>query len=297
MSPADISGGTCKTPLRLALEAMHLKLPVCLVKELTRNLRRLSAAGLCRAGTLSSGTDICMKVFEELVDYWHELYDIKVPLSQVFAVESDKAKASWLAKQISFKNGRVQAATSSNTCIYYDNSAMCNSNARCRVHEHQTTAGCCVKHCRVVTAGFTCKSRSSLNCRVKETRGCVQSGTDLTGESWAAVYGFLLAHHPDAFIGENVMNLNSEVPGSDETDAQYITRKLREAGYGAVEMMVLDAPRFGSRALRRRLYWLALLGEDRGRGALLQTMIKAMEIPEAHSVGRLATKIVSCVSS
>jgi hypothetical protein len=38
-----------------------------------------------------------MKVFEELVDYWHELYDIKVPLSQVFAVESDKAKASWLA--------------------------------------------------------------------------------------------------------------------------------------------------------------------------------------------------------
>jgi site-specific DNA-cytosine methylase len=125
----------------------------------------------------------------------------------------------------------------------------------------------------------------------------VQSGADLTGESWAAVYGFLLAHHPDAFIGENVMNLNSEVPGSDETDAQYITRKLREAGYGTVEMMVLDAPRFGSRALRRRLYWLALLGEDRGRGALLQTMIKAMETPEAHSVGRLATKIVSCVSS
>ena len=128
-----------------------------------------------------------------------------------------------------------------------------------------------MKHCRVVAAGFTCKSRSSLNCRVKETRGCVQKGTDLTGESWAAVYGFLLAHHPDAFIGENVMNLNSEVLGSDET----------------------DAPRFGSRALRRRLYWLALLGEDRGRGVLLQTMIKAMELPEARSVSLLVPQLVS----
>ena len=81
----------------------------------------------------------------------------------------------------------------------------------------------------------------------------MQKGTDLTGESWAAVYEFLLAHHPDAFIGENVMNLKSEVPGSDETHAQYITRKLQEAGYGTIEMFVLDARRFGSRALRRRL--------------------------------------------
>ena len=121
--------------MRLTLEAMHLKLLVALVKELTRNLRRLSPAGLCRAGTLSSGTDICMKVFEEFVDYWHELYDSKVPLSQVFAVEADKAKASWLAKQISFPIGRVKAATSSNTCIYYDNSDMSNNTALCRVHE------------------------------------------------------------------------------------------------------------------------------------------------------------------
>ena len=89
------------------------------------------------------------------------------------------------------------------------------------------------------------------------------------------------------------MNLNSEVPGSDETDAQYITRKLREAGYGAVEMFVLDAPRFGSRALRRRLYWLALLGEGRGRGVLLQTMIKAVELPEARSVSLLVPQLVS----
>ena len=259
-----------------------MQLPVALVRELTRNLKRLSKAGMCQFGTLSSGTDICMKVVEQLVEFWEDQYDIKVPYTQAFAVEADNAKANWLAKQIFSQGGEVKHQSTNNTCIYYDNSDMCNSSARCRVHEMQVPTGCCVKHCRVVAAGFTCKARSSLNCRVKETRGCVQKGTEGTGESWAAVYGFIMAHHPDAFIGENVMNLNSDVPGSQETDAQYITRKLREAGYGTVELFALDAPRYGSRALRRRLYWLALLGEDRGRGVLLQSMIKAMELPEAR---------------
>ena len=70
---------------------MHVKLPVALVRELTRNLKRLRAAGLCRLGTLSPGTDICMNVVEQLVEYWQAQYDIKVPFTRAFAVEADNA--------------------------------------------------------------------------------------------------------------------------------------------------------------------------------------------------------------
>ena len=54
------------------------------------------------------------------------------------------------------QGGIVKSQSSSNACIYYDNSDMSNNTALCRVHEKQVKAGCVVKHCRVVAAGFTC---------------------------------------------------------------------------------------------------------------------------------------------
>lgn len=249
---------------------MHEKLPVHLIRQLTENLKRLRQAGSSLFGSLCSGTDICMKVVEELMDYWSQQYDITVEYSQAFATEIDNDKAEWLLGQIANQDGEP--------CLFHDNQDMKQTHARCRVHEDAVPGGCLVKHCRVTAAGFTCKSRSSLNARASHNRGCVQRATDTTGESWAAVYAYVCKHHPDAFIAENVMGLNADVPGSDETDAEFIVRKLKEAGYGTVEMLELDATRFGSRALRRRLYWLALLGEDRGRGAMIRQIIKAVEV-------------------
>ena len=42
--------------------------------------------------------------------------------------------------------------------------------------------------------------------------------------------------------------------------------QLASEGYGTVRMVELQATDFGSKALRKRLFWLCLLGEDKGRG-------------------------------
>lgn len=68
------------------------------------------------------------------------------------------------------------------------------------------------------------------------------------------------AHHPDAVLLENLPALAQEVPDSDETDAAFITRSLKEAGYGIVDEYLVAAESYGSKAARKRLFWLAVLG-------------------------------------
>ena len=92
---------------------MHVQLPVALVRELTRNLKRLSKAGMCQFGTLSSGTDICMKVVEQLVEFWEDQYDIKV-------AKSSTSRPTILA-----------STTTTVTCVTSARVAVC-TKCRCR---------------------------------------------------------------------------------------------------------------------------------------------------------------------
>ncbi len=63
---------------------------------------------------------------------------------------------------------------------------------------------------------------------------------------------------------ENVKAVLCDVPGSDVSDAEWISGQLKELGYGTVVMTMLDATMYGSPAARDRVYWLACLGEDAG---------------------------------
>lgn len=188
--------------------------------------------------------------------------------SQAFACEKDDKKAVWLQAQLDDGDATP--------CVFMDNAHMSGVRAECRVHKRS----CLIKHCRCVGAGFTCKARSSLNARASQTRGCVQRGSESTGESWGTVEAFLDSHHPDAFFAENLAALCQEVPGSEETDAEYVTRSLRERGYGTVEMAKIEASQYGSKALRCRLYWVALLGDDGGRGETVREIIRAVQLED-----------------
>lgn len=92
--------------------------------------------------------------------------------------EIDEAKAAWLAKQVSDPD----------VCLFKDNATLCNERAPCRLHVAGTGLGCRVPHSRLLLAGFSCKSRSSLNKSASKNVGCVQRGEELTGESWTTVF-------------------------------------------------------------------------------------------------------------
>ncbi len=64
---------------------------------------------------------------------------------------------------------------------------------------------------------------------------------------------------------ENVKNILVDVPGSDLSDAEWITQRLKQMGYETVIMAKLDAAMYGSPATRVRVWWLASLGEDEDR--------------------------------
>jgi hypothetical protein len=122
-------------------------------------------------------------------------------------------------------------------------------------------------------AGFTCKSRSNLNVNRSLNKGCVQKGTADTGESWCHAHSFLDAHHPDSFLLENVESLGQEVPESSETDAEFIVRELRQLGYGSVLQIITQARRYGSKAARKRLFWLAVLSDEPGLEDIMRDII------------------------
>ena len=211
-------------------------------------------------GTLSSGTDMFAIVLNELVDFWETEYDVQLWQYHSFACESDAAKAAFLNSQLAEP-----------TCIFLDNADLSGSKAPCLRHGND---GCVVPHSRMGAAGFTCKSRSSLNVNRSLHKGCVQKGSAETGVSWGHTHSFLDAHHPDSFLLENVESLGQEVPDSSETDAEFIVRELRQLGYGTVLQIVTQARRYGSKASRKRLFWLAVLSDEPGLEEIMRDIIK-----------------------
>ena len=248
---------------------MYDLIPPDLVHVLRDNTA--SIQGSCRplvVSTMSSGTDISIVALKRIVSFMRKELDVDLDIQQSFAVESHPEKARWLQECMIAENGATGC------CVFKDNLHMARERAPCWLHNHER-AGCLIKHSNIMLAGFTCKARSPLNRNASKNRGCVQKESESTGESFKSVRSFLAQHLPDAVALENVTGLLADVPDSGKTDAEYICETLRGIGYGTVVMAVLEASEFGSPAARKRVWWIACLGEDNGRSAIIRRMLSS----------------------
>ena len=101
-----------------------------------------------------------------------------------------------------------------------------------------------------------------------------------TGESFEAVRRYLVRHHPDCFMLENVPGLAQTVKGggdSVESDAEYIVRELKKCGYQTVVQISTSAADHGSPCCRKRLHWLVVLSP--GKEDTITSIIEECKFP------------------
>ena len=78
---------------------------------------------------------------------------------------------------------------------------------------------------------------------------------------------------------ENLVDLLNKVPGSDETDADYIKRWFSDHGYSCT-WVTIKAQKYGSFAHRTRLWFFAVKGPDfyDERASFIMELMQAMTI-------------------
>ena len=69
-----------------------------------------------------------------------------------------------------------------------------------------------VPYMRVILFGFTCTSKSTQNPHASENLGCVQDGTEKTGEAFAETQVVVERHRPEKCYGENLRTLDASTP-------------------------------------------------------------------------------------
>jgi site-specific DNA-cytosine methylase len=107
-------------------------------------------------------------------------------------------------------------------------------------------------------AGFSCKSRSSLNRKRSANANCLQR-QDLDAETSATfegIFQYIARVRPQCLILENVATLLEKLTAESQSDADYVLSRLASVGYVGLHMK-FDCEDFGSRASRIRLCFMA----------------------------------------
>jgi site-specific DNA-cytosine methylase len=103
-------------------------------------------------------------------------------------------------------------------------------NDRPQAYDNRSKEWVTVPPTSLLFYGFTCLSRSPANNNRSKNKGCVQNGTEKTGEAFAHVQALVSATWPEACIGENLKELLEEGPDSI-SDASYIKDWFNQHGY------------------------------------------------------------------
>jgi site-specific DNA-cytosine methylase len=165
------------------------------------------------------------------------VFGFALPVSEAFSVEKDKHKQAFILRNHSVR--LLIANTHELQCPRA-------TNLRTSVPE-------LVPFCDVFAAGFSCKSRSSLNAMASKLLACVQKGTGETGQTWSDIYAYISIATPPIVVLENVSALDQYCPETDSSDAAYIIEELSKLRYAA-RWVRTDARAHGSIARRDRLY-------------------------------------------
>ena len=265
------------TPLERAVEDYHRRQPMKLRRQLLFRLRAmLKELGTVVMSSACSGCDIAFICCSKLFSYWKATLDVAVDLKHGFVCEKDPSKQKFLQDQ-------HEAA------LFEDVMDL----VKARAVDKKSGQVVWIPSCTIFTAGFSCKSRSSLNNKRSNFKSCLQLGMSEaeTSQTWEYTFGYIKEQRPPIAILENVTNLmEKDSAKGEKSDAEFIETELQKAGY-YVHMLRFDAETFGSRASRVRLYFLAWeVGVDLTvHNELLQALHKSLqwlwEVHQACSTG------------
>lgn len=251
-----------QTPLSKAVRMWHAALPPEALLELRQSLAALTDVPF-KIGTACSGSDVLLIVFHELAKFWSETLGVPFTFRHCFACEKQTPVQAFLLQN--FPDLEV---------LVPDLQFLADETVPC-IHRDGSTGFAQLPKVELFAAGFVCKSRSKLNSKAAEHRGCVQRGTDLTGESFAATGAYIRAHRPSLVFLENVGALAEKDPETGVSDAEWIVEWFSQHDYDCV-MVKCDAWTYGSLPRRERLYWIAVEDKRKARlGKVREVMTSA----------------------
>lgn len=241
-----------ESPLQTALEAYYARMPSYMKRKHIGTLWQAFEKAIPTHGSLKvvdvatacSGSDIAVICLEFFLWHLRNRFGISMSASHVFAAEKDPAKQGFLRSQFDPRFLFSDVADLSRKCAM-------------NLMTHTSTA---VPRCFFVMAGFSCKSRSSLNVRAAANKDCMQrQDLDMeTSATFESIFAYITKAFPPMLLLENVTALCEKGVDSAQSDAEWLMSRLRQSGY-YVKIFRFDADNYGSPASRLRLYFIAWL--------------------------------------
>ena len=182
-SPTDETEEDRHTPLWRAVREWHEAMPPESLLELRQTLMAVSSAPF-KIGTACSGSDVLLVLFRELADFWSEVLGVPFTFRHCFACEKQPLVQEFLLQHFSDLE------------VLVPDLSFMGDHSVPSIGRDGKTEGVELPKVHFFAAGFVCKSRSKLNAQASAHRGCVQKGTELTGESFAATCAYIKGYRP-----------------------------------------------------------------------------------------------------
>jgi len=232
------------------------------------SLRRFAklVGGVCRVGTLFSGSDLLQKVLTSHSEYWEAVFNVKVKFEFVLAAERVPEKQQFLRDH-------------SPSQVLLGDVADCHKSMPQNIIQADKALQnkVAVPWCHWLWAGFPCTSKSKANPKRAQNKGCLRAGVAATGEGFAMVKKYAQEMSPWMITLENVSEL--VLGDAGQTDADFIVESLEECGFWT-KYFSFDAADFGSFSTRTRTYWQGVRcsGVDEGVATQLHRLLVALRL-------------------
>ena len=182
-------------PIRRALAIWFRSLSPWVATQAVRGIHMLNSRGEITYGSLFSGSDITARVFDKLADLFSTVSGRDCHIfTPMFQCESDAAKRIWLLEQFADTGSRPG-------CKYLFGDAV-ELAEQSKAYDHRSQSHKMVPKVDIVSAGFSCKSKSKLNKGRGSFRNCVQHEDGETGTTFAHTKKFVEKKRPRVVLGE-----------------------------------------------------------------------------------------------
>jgi site-specific DNA-cytosine methylase len=233
-----------ETPLRQAIEQWQINLDrrtTDLIHVGLKNLKREIATRPLGTASLFTGSDAARIVEDEYRAFWHCAFNLDLPTIDVYGAEKDEEKQQFLLQQSPNK-----------VHLFADAKALTQMRALNLVTGKFTPP----PSARILSGGFSCKSKSPLNGARSSASNCISENSEA---STAVTFNYtedVLRHDNsiEAFILENLQHMGDE-------DLAYIMSAFEKLNFAATSI-VLDALRHGSLEERFRRYFVGFRYAD-----------------------------------
>lgn len=195
-----------------------------------------------KVASMYSGCDILQLALDAVLELVNELYNIKIDVEYVWLCERNAEKVQFLMGQ------------HSPPLVFRDAGQIVELFA----HDCVSDSMQAVPYCDLLVAGFPCTSKTSLSSLASKFKQCIRDGEGSTGEGFEDVRGYIEVNKPTFVILENLASLAAKSEDTEESEADYIVKRLGQLGYWCT-YQVFEARDHGSMAYRERIYFVASL--------------------------------------